>query len=82
VPERGGELDLAAEAVRAHVGRQLGREQLDDDLAAEAGLLRHEHAAHGAAAQLALEGVAAGERSPKTFERVGLAEAPEGDALG
>ena len=51
--ERRGEVDLAAEPVQAQAGRELGREHLDHHLPAEAGLLGHEHAAHGAAAQLA-----------------------------
>ena len=69
--ERRGELDLAPEPVHAHGGRELRRQHLDHDLPAEARLLGDEHAAHGAAAQLALEQVAIGQGRPEAIEHVG-----------
>jgi len=75
VLERRGQVDLAAEAVQAQAGREVGREHLDHYLPAEAGLLRHEHAAHGAASQLAAEHVTVGQGGAEGVERVGQGEA-------
>ena len=55
VLEAGGELDLLLESLGAHARGELGREDLDDDAAAEAAVPGEEHAAHAAAAELALE---------------------------
>ena len=54
-----GDADLAREPLGAHPLGELGREHLHDDAPAERRLLGHEHARHPAAAELALEGVAA-----------------------
>ena len=69
--ERGGQVDLAAEAVEAQAGGEVGREHLDHHRSAEAGLLGHEHAAHGAAAELAADDVAVAEGGAELVERVG-----------
>jgi hypothetical protein len=50
VLERRGQVDLAAEAVDAQARGEVGRQDLDHHRPAEAGLLGHEYAAHGAAA--------------------------------
>ena len=71
VLERGGELNLAAEPVRAETGRELRREHLDHDLAAEARLGGDEHPAHRPARELPFELVAPGQRRPQASERVG-----------
>src|ERR1043165_9507024 len=60
--EPGGELDLALEALDADTGGHLRRQHLDDDLAAQAGLLGEEDPAHPAAAQLLLDAVGIAER--------------------
>ncbi len=60
--ERRGDADLALEPRRGHRRGELGREHLHDDLAAEAVLVGDEHARHAAAAELALERIAPGER--------------------
>jgi hypothetical protein len=59
VLELGRDVDLALEAVDAHPGRHLGREDLHDDWTLEPHLLGEEDAAHPAAAELALDGVSA-----------------------
>ena len=56
VLELRGEVDLAPESLDAHLRGQLWREHLDDDLASETRLFRHEHARH-TAHKLMLEGV-------------------------
>ena len=73
--ERRGQLDLAAEPVQAHAGREFRRQHLDHDLPAELRLLRHEHPAHGTAAELAAEHVAVGQRRAEAVERVGQGNA-------
>ena len=70
VLEPGGELDLALEAVDAHAGGELGRQHLDDDLAAERGARREEDARHAAAAELALDGVCVTEREPEPVDEL------------
>jgi hypothetical protein len=62
VLEPRGEQDLAAEALGAEPRRQVGRQHLHDDLAAEGALFGHEHARHPAPAQLALQRVRIAER--------------------
>ena len=49
--------DLALEPVDVDAGAELDRHDLDDDVSAERGLGRREHARHPAAAELALDGV-------------------------
>jgi hypothetical protein len=61
VLQRGGELDLAPEAVGAHRRRELGRQHLDHHAAAEGDLGGEVDAAHPAAAELALDPVRGGE---------------------
>jgi hypothetical protein len=65
--QAGRELDLALEPLDVHRGTHLGRQELDDDLAAEAGFLGQEHAAHTAAAQLPQDAVLVADRAPKPF---------------
>ena len=55
--QRGGELDLPLEPARAQRRRKLGREDFDDDLAAQLLLGGHEDARHAAAAKLTLDGI-------------------------
>ena len=57
------ELDLPAKALDAQLGGDVGGEHLDDDLAAEIAIHRHEDAAHPGADDLALEGIAIAEGS-------------------
>jgi hypothetical protein len=76
VLERRGQVDLAAEAVEAQAGGEVGREDLDHDRPAEAGLLGQEDAAHGAAAELAAEDVAVAEGGAELVERVGQGCSP------
>ncbi len=60
--EPGGGARLAQEPVaRLGARRELRRQELDRDEAVERHVAREEHDAHAAAAQLALDGVAAGE---------------------
>ena len=73
-----GELDLAAEAVDVETRAELGRQHLDDDLAAERRLLGDEHAAHPPAAELALEAVGAAERRLQPGQQVGHGGPMEG----
>jgi hypothetical protein len=66
------ETDLAREPFGAQPLGQLGREHLHHDPAAERHVLRHEHAGHPAAPELALEGVRRTERRLKPVaEEVG-----------
>jgi hypothetical protein len=62
VLQLGGETDLASKAFRADTRGQLGRENLDDHLAAERGVDSDEHPRHATAAQLALEGIRVAKR--------------------
>ena len=57
-----GDLDLAQEALAADGVGELGLEQLDRDLAAVAQIVGEVDGRHPAAADLALDPVAAGER--------------------
>jgi hypothetical protein len=63
--QAGRELDLALEPFDVDRRAHLGRQELDDDLAAEADLLGEEHPAHAAAAQLPQNAVLAADRFPK-----------------
>ena len=63
--------DLAREALGAHAGRQLGRQDFHHDLAAQCVLTRHEHARHAAATELTLEGVAVTEGGLELGAEVG-----------
>src|SRR6266581_4090024 len=58
----GGQPNLAREAIGRHAGRELRRENLDDDLAAERRFSGYEYARHAATAELALESVSSAER--------------------
>ena len=55
VLEARGEQDLLLESLGAHPGGEVGREELDDDPAAEAAVAGKVDAAHAATAKLALE---------------------------
>ncbi len=68
--ELGGEVDLAAEPLDAHPGRQLGQQYLDDDPALERRLQRQEDAGHPAAAELALDPVGIAERALKLVPEI------------
>jgi len=57
-----GNLNFTSESFDADRDRHLSRQHLDDDSASERDILRHEHAAHRAAAKLALDDVIAPER--------------------
>jgi len=59
VLQRRRQLDLAPEPLDVHAGGEVGREHLDDDPAAERGLLRKEHTAHAAATELLLDAIGA-----------------------
>ena len=63
----GRELDLALEPLDVDRGAHLGRQDLDDDLAAEPDLLGEEDAAHAAAAQLLQDAVLVADRGLKPF---------------
>jgi hypothetical protein len=60
--QAGGELDLALEPFDVDRGAHLGRQELENDLAAEADLLGEEHPAHAAAAQLLQDAVLIADR--------------------
>ena len=62
VLQRRDRLDLALEALDADPLRQFGRQHLDDDPPLEPQFLGDEHARHAAAAEFALERVAAAQR--------------------
>jgi hypothetical protein len=51
------EVDLSAKPFNAQVGGNLGRKNLDDDLASEAAVDRHEYAAHPTPDELPLEAI-------------------------
>ena len=66
------ELDLAPEAIGTHPDRRFAREHLDHDVAVERQIVRHEHARHPTAAELALDAVAVTERTLEgRRERIG-----------
>src|SRR3989441_10134957 len=69
--QRGGELDLLAEALAIAAGRQLRGQNLDHDAALERGLLREKDPAHAATAELALDGVGAAEMGLQLLAEVG-----------
>ena len=57
VLQLGGEANLALEPLHVHPGRHLGREDFNHHLPPQADLFGQEHAAHAAAAELALDAV-------------------------
>src|SRR4051812_36875337 len=59
--ERGCELDLPLEPLGADAGRELGREDLHDDLPAEPELVGEEDARHTTTAELTFDGVGSAE---------------------
>ncbi len=65
--ERGSDPDLAGESIGAEHRSQLGPEHLDRDFAAMLQVLCQVHGRHPAPAELALDGVAAGESSAEAF---------------
>ncbi len=71
VLQRGGELDLAAEALGIDAGRELGGQHLDDDAAAQRHLFGQEHAAHTAAAELPLDPVGRSDGLLELLSQVG-----------
>ena len=70
VLERGGELDLAAEAVDAHACGHLGWQDFDDDAPRELHLFCQEDAAHATAAQLPLDPIIGAERRSQALQEV------------
>jgi hypothetical protein len=62
--QAGGELNLALEPFHVDRRPHLGRQELDDDLAAEADFLGEEHPTHAAAAQLLQDAVLVTDRVP------------------
>jgi hypothetical protein len=70
VLQPGGQLDLAAEPVLVDAGRHLGREDLDDDLAAELDFVRQEDAAHAPATELLLDPVRRAEGRVETGAQI------------
>ena len=66
-----GDLDLAQESVRPEQDGQLGVEDLDGDAAVVPEVLGEEDGGHAAAAHLALDPVAAGERGVQLFGEIG-----------
>ena len=72
--QRSGELNFALKPVGAEPGRQLGRKDLDDDLAVESDLLGDKDPAHPAATQLAFEPIAAGEGRLEAGQEVAHSE--------
>jgi hypothetical protein len=65
--QAGRELNLALEPVQVDRGAHLGRQELDDDLAAEADFLGEEHTAHAAATQLLQDAVLVADRALEPF---------------
>jgi hypothetical protein len=55
--QRGDGADLALEAFRAEALRKVGRKDFDNDLPLEPLLFGHEHSAHAAAAEFALQAI-------------------------
>ena len=70
VLQLGGKLDLAPEPLDTHAGGELGEEDLDDDPAAEGGLVRQEDARHAAAPELTLQPVGPTERGLQLIEEI------------
>ena len=69
VGEPGGQLDFPEEPLGAERGGDLGAEHLDGDGAAVPEIAREVHGGHAAVSQLALEGVAVGQRRAQGVER-------------
>src|SRR5713226_4645954 len=74
--ELGGEADLTEEALGAQHGGQLGAQDLDGHAPLVFPVLCEVDGRHPPVAQLALDRVAIGERSPKSIERVGHSRGP------
>src|SRR5690349_12601833 len=66
----GRDLDLALEPLAIDARRQLGRQHLDHDLAAECVLGRRENAAHPAANELVAQAVGGSQRCGQSFAEV------------
>jgi hypothetical protein len=71
VLEPGGEPDLALEAFGAERDGEIAVEDLERHRAIVAAVVREVHRGHAAAAELALDAVALGERRAKPFARTG-----------
>ena len=71
VLQAGSELDLALEALGIESGRELRRQELDHHPPMERRLGRHEDAAHSPAPELALDDIAAPERSLEALDELG-----------
>ena len=69
--QAGRESHFARETFCAQPVSELGSDDLDHHGAAERGFLRHEHARHSAACQLAFERIGAAEGSLKFRAKVG-----------
>ena len=63
--------DLAMEALAVDSGGEIGRENLDDDVAREASVMRDEHARHSPTRKLALEPVALAETGLEAVSELG-----------
>jgi hypothetical protein len=63
--------DLAMEALAVDSSGEVGRENLDDDVAREASVMRDEHARHSATRKLALEPVALAETGLEAVSELG-----------
>jgi hypothetical protein len=68
--QRGGEADLAEEAVHADRAGELGAKDLDGDQPLVPQIAREPDGGHPAPAQLALDGVASGQGGVQTLEHV------------
>ena len=77
--EAGGELDLTLEPLGAGPGGHLGQEDLEGDRAIVAEIVREIDDGHAAAAELAADGVAAGECLAKSFRRTHARAPRHGD---
>jgi hypothetical protein len=73
--ELGGKLDLAAEPLHTDGRGQVGRQDLDHDLAAERGLFGLIDATH-APTELPLEAVGGIQRGLQAIEQLGQLDAP------
>jgi hypothetical protein len=71
VLEIGGGLDLLQEPLGADERREIGAEHFDRDVAFVTDVLGEIDGGHAAGAQLALEGIAVGQRFLESFERIG-----------
>ena len=68
----GGEHDLVLETLEVHAGREMGRKHFHDDPTTERALLRHEHATHATATELAFDAIRAGQRGLQPLSKIGL----------